>query len=346
MVQSTNPDRDMGRGNRSGPTNKMTKILCIVLILQSCMLTFVVSAGTESGEWCPTCPDWINFAEWHAWAEKNTNPSMASPSMSFSNMNEPEENEAEAVAEVIEEVMVYPAAEHLIRAGSELEGLVVLDVRPEEEYIEGHIIGARNIYWKSVQSDSMLDPYKAMVALREVGVNNSDNVTVWGKLTEASYVFWALDYLGHENLSILDGDIKDFGSAENTSPSVIESNYSINLSPAIMIDQTNLDQQMNRSDIQVLDTRASFSDYGISHLKGAIVFPAELVYDEAESIKSARELDELLNGRGIDPEKVQLAYEGPQACSVYFALKLMGYNATVIDGNWWASSEWAVSSIG
>lgn len=346
MVQSTNPDRDMGRGKRSGSINKMTKVFCVVLILQSCVLTCVVSAGSESEGWCPTCPDWVNFAEWHAWSEENTNPSMASPSMSFSNTEDAEVNVPKAEAEVEEEAMAYPAAEILIPAGSKLEGWVVLDVRPEVEYLEGHIPGARNIYWKSIQSDSMLDPYKAMVALRSVGINNSDNVSVWGKLTEASYVYWALEYIGHENLSILDGDIKDFGKAEDTSPNVTESNYTINLRPAIMVDRAHLNQQMNRSDIQVLDTRASFSDYGISHLKGAIVFPAELVYDETGSIMSAGELDELFKGRGIDKEKVQHTYEAPQACSVYFGLKLMGYNATVIDGNWWSDSKWAVSSIG
>ncbi len=310
--------------------------LCGVIsaVLFCAVISGPVSGGTEMEEECPTCiiVDWGNLGEWWEEREKTHTP--------------PDQNERteDKAAE-----MVYPIAELLIPADAELDGLVILDVRSPEEYAEGHIPGARNLYWGSVLPDgidSMLDPHQAVLALKDAGVNSSDPILIWGNLKEASCVFCALDYLGHENLSILDGGIDAFENLVNEAPVVTKSDYTANLRPWTRVDHDRFGQWMNRSDLHVLDARNIFSDYGRSRLRGGIFFPAELVYDETGSLKDAGELDELFAVRGIHKDKVQLVYGTPDACTVRFALKLMGYNATVLEGGWWSGSEWVVSSIG
>jgi thiosulfate/3-mercaptopyruvate sulfurtransferase len=41
----------------------------------------------------------------------------------------------------------------------------------------------------------------------------------------------------------------------------------------------------------------------------------------------------------------QIVYGTPQAYLLYYSLKLMGYNATLIEGDWWKETSWAVSNV-
>src|SRR5690606_31527939 len=117
--------------------------------------------------------------------------------------------EAVAVSAPIEEPADYALASLLTRADSIDSNRIVLDVRSNQEYQEGHIAGARNIYWKDLQRDGVLDPILAQDALGRAGITASDRLLIYGDSSDegAPFVFWALSYLGHEDVSLLDGGI-------------------------------------------------------------------------------------------------------------------------------------------
>jgi thiosulfate/3-mercaptopyruvate sulfurtransferase len=248
------------------------------------------------------------------------------------------------------ELEPYPRPELLTPANSKLERFVVLDVRDPKEYSQGHISGARNLCWKYLQPGGILDQDLALNALRKTGINNSDKLLVYDETDGgASYVFWALSYLGHENVSLLDGGIDGASGAgtslERSVPMLKESNYTSHIIPWLLVNITYLGSWINRSDVQILDAR-DYIEWGKSRLtNNSIPLDASKLYQDNHKIKDAKTLADLLGRRGLDKYKTQLVYGAPEANSLFYALKLMGYNATLLECPWWKSTKWAVSVV-
>jgi 3-mercaptopyruvate sulfurtransferase SseA len=243
----------------------------------------------------------------------------------------------------------YPNSGLLVSNVSSLSGSTILDVREQSEYIEAHISGARNIYWKSLQPRGMLEPDIVTTELRNAGINNSDRVIIYGGTDSGPfYVFWALSYLSHTNLSIIDGGLeaiaKTGASMDQSVPKLNKSNYTIHINSSLSVSNGNIDTWINRSSIQILDAR-SFTDYGKAKLtESAIPLDATLLFDMDSTIWNASKLKEIFNRR-LDRNKIQLVYGTPQAYSLFYALELMGYNATILEGSWWKETKWAVNII-
>jgi len=156
-----------------------------------------------------------------------------------------------------------------------------------------------------------------------------------------------LSYLGHENLSKLNGGVDaawEVGIRPTTSQSLVgESNYTVHIVPWLLVDKISLKSILDQPEVQILDAR-DFADYGRSRLNTSIPFEAEKLYDDL-LIKDAATLEELLERRGLEKDGTQLVYGTPQAYSLFFGLELMGYNATLLEGDWWQKTGWAVSNV-
>ncbi len=89
-------------------------------------------AGTETGEFCPDCPDWTNLDGWYAQKESYEN-SMLSPSPPVE-QNMPN-SQAQAESNTIEDKSAdYPVASILTRANLIENDRIVLDVRSAQKY--------------------------------------------------------------------------------------------------------------------------------------------------------------------------------------------------------------------
>ena len=126
-------------------------------------------------------------------------------------------------------------------------------------------------------------------------------------------------------------------------PSVEESNYTVHLVPRLLVNKSGLKSVLEQPRVQILDAR-DFTDYGRSHLNTSIPFEAEMLYDDL-LIKDAATLEELLQRRGLEKDGTLLVYGTPQAYSLFYGLTLMGYNATLLEGDWWQKTKWAVSNV-
>jgi thiosulfate/3-mercaptopyruvate sulfurtransferase len=335
-------------------------ILSLITSITLGALCCTAFAGTETGEFCPTCPDWTNLEGWLAQkdayeksqqigAYAGTSDGNANDANDANNPNNPNNpNNKGSNINIEKGAALYPEQDIIAEAGSFPKGQIILDVRSPEEYRNGHIPGARNIYWKSVQSDGILDPALAENALRKAGINNTDDILICGDSDEgASFMFWALSYLGHRNLSRLDGGMDAAWSAgikpDTYLPSVRESNYTINIVPWLLVNKSRLETYLKVDNIQVLDAR-DFADYGRCRLNTSIPFQPDKLYDDYK-IKDVGTLRDLLDMRGLNRNSTQLVYGTPQAYDLFYGLKLMGYNVTVLEGDWWSETNWAVSNV-
>ncbi|MCJ7445645.1 MAG: hypothetical protein MUO26_14180 [Methanotrichaceae archaeon] len=300
-------------------------------------------AGTETGEFCPTCPDWTNLEGWlaqkEAYERAQMNPMQNGNivnSINGKSADNPDKNYP------VPEIITSPDAINSFR-------WTIIDVRDPNEYKANHLAGARNLYWRSTQNDGNLDPQLMMQELRRLDVNNSDSILIYGDtLEDPAYIFWALSYLGHKNLSVLNGGLSD-ALAAGMMPSTFvqsfpESNYSIIITPRLLVYRNNLPQLLNSSNLKILDAR-DFSDYGRSRLTNlSVPFDPEKLYDD-QRIRDAKTLEDLLSRRGLSKNGSNLIYGTPGAYLLFYGLELMGYNATLLEGDWWSETEWVVSNI-
>ncbi len=307
-------------------------------------------AGTETGEFCPDCPDHLDTEGWLAKEDAYNRANHLGPyagiplTKSVDNGNKT--NNANVGKTQVNE---YPCQEIITYSGSPMNGMVIIDVRSPKEYISGHIPGSRNIYWESLLSNGVVDPILAESALRKAGISNTDKILIYGGSDEgASFMFWALSYLGHKDLSRLDGGADAaWSSGIKTSvslPVFKESNYTIHTVPELLVNESNLEAFLKRPNIQILDAR-SFVDYGLSKLtdKSNSFQPSDL-YDGAK-IKDTNALKDELGKHGLNYSATILVYGTPQAYDLFYGLKLMGYKATLLEGDWWSETRWAVSNV-
>jgi thiosulfate/3-mercaptopyruvate sulfurtransferase len=319
---------------------------CLLVVLALNVLLSVALAGTETGEFCPTCPDWTNLEGWlakkEAYERDQMNGVQQQP-LASKGVTTPAEMAVERP------MPTYPAAGIIAHASSSFDGLVVLDVREPEDYQRGHIPGARNLFWMDLLPGESLNVDLAESMLRSAGINNSDSILIYGDDDEgADGVFWALSYLGHGNLSKLNGGVDAAWGAgikpENAIPVFAESNYTVHPVPWLLVNESRLADMLGQPRMQILDAR-DFADYGKSHLNNTRTLPldADKLYDDI-TIKDVASLDDLLQRR-LDKNSTQLVYGTPKAYSLFFGLKLMGYNATLLQGDWWKKTQWSVSNV-
>jgi thiosulfate/3-mercaptopyruvate sulfurtransferase len=330
------------RYNRLREATAAALIICLLAVFFSSFLTISAMAGTETGEFCPTCPDWTNLDGWLAKKDAYERAQLNGQQNGQANSN------PTVTAKVDPPEKGYPMPELITSAASFKSDRVVLDVRSEPDYRSGHIPGARSLYWKDLQKNGILNLALAKEALDNAGVTESDRLVVYGDSGEgAAFVFWALCYLGHKNVSLLDGGADaahDAGVALNTNaPFPMPSNYTTHIVPWLLVTPDNLESMLGLSDVRILDAR-DFSEYGRSRMtNGSICLSQDKIYDNSR-IKDADKLKDLF-GRRLDESGTAIVYGTPQAYSLFYSLKLMGYNATLLEGDWWKETKWAVSNI-
>ena len=328
----------------------MVGVTLVVSLLAALYLNLIIGislAGTETGEFCPTCPDWTDLDGWLVKKEAYERAQGIGQSAGSQSGQTKNSNQA-ASLRVDPSANGYPVNKLLTKASLIKKDQVILDVRNQKDYQAGHIPGARSIYWKDLQKDGSLDTVLAKEALNRAGVNSSDSLLVYGGTDEGdAFAFWALSYLGQKNVSLLDGGADSaWGAGIRKDKSLTQfphSNYTIRTIPWLLVTSSNLERFLAQSDVQILDAR-DYSDYGMSMLTNAISLTAEMLYDDSK-IKDPATLDDLLSRRSLDAKGTQIVYGTPQAYRLFYSLKLMGYNATLLEGDWWMKTKWAVSSV-
>jgi thiosulfate/3-mercaptopyruvate sulfurtransferase len=248
------------------------------------------------------------------------------------------------------------------------DGLVVAEVDENTDlYEEGHIPGAVKLHWK----DDLQDPVERDVVdkqtferlMGERGISNNTTVVVYGDKNNwfAAYAYWYLKIYGHEDVRVLDGGrqkwIDESRELTTDTPNVSPTSYTAQeRDESIRTYRDAVLGNLRKEGVVLVDVRSpqeysgelvappGYEQEGASrtgHIPSAQSIPwAQAVKDDG-TFKSADELKQLYESKGVTPEKSVTAYcrIGERSAHTWFVLReLLGFkDVRNYDGSW---TEW------
>ena len=242
--------------------------------------------------------------------------------------------------------------ETLLTTASELqrklnaENLCIIDVRPAEDYANGHIPGATHfdLFGLSLidTSDAPLKAFMFMIhhVLELRGVNESKEVVFYEDNSgmRAARGLWFLEYYGHPNVKMLDGGFRAWKAAgapvtsDATPPKTAP--FKIAERRDVLATTDDVLRSLGQKQIAILDTRSE-GEYLGTHVRAARggAIPGAIHIEWTDNIapdgkfKSNNELKAMYDKAGITPEQEVVSYcqGGYRAAHSYVALRLLGF---------------------
>lgn len=238
-------------------------------------------------------------------------------------------------------------------------GLIVVDFgRGRDEYDDGHVPGAVFVDMARITTNvggvPMMLAHVERVAsvLRGVGINDASTVVVYDDAggLRASRLFWAVEYLGHEDVRMLDGGwggwLAAGGEESQESPSYSRGDFTPQVRHEVLATRDWILESMGDAGTVVLDVRSEDEYSGADaraemggHIPGAVNvdWVGALTEANGRRVLPPGELRALYEQAGVtsDREVVTYCQGGVCAAHTYFVLRLLGYSAVrVYDGSW------------
>jgi thiosulfate/3-mercaptopyruvate sulfurtransferase len=219
---------------------------------------------------------------------------------------------------------------------------VVMDVSNTDSYSTSHIKNAIHIPSKDFlngEGNLKTDEELAKV-LGDAGVSRDDSIVLYaGKESsgEAEFAFLVLRYLGQKDVKLLDGSLGDWkasGLPEETSENILQgTEYGPMVKPQVIAEY----QYVKSGQAQIIDVRP-FVEFGKGRIPGSIALdPANVI--KGDKIKTGTDLGTVFSR--LDKEKPIVVYSDDYSRSalVWYALQLMGYEASIYTWEDWKAQE-------
>jgi thiosulfate/3-mercaptopyruvate sulfurtransferase len=246
--------------------------------------------------------------------------------------------------------------------------VVVAEVDEDPDlYGQGHIPGAVALHWREDLQDPVerdlveKDAFEQL--LGSCGIGNDTTVVVYGDKNNwfAAYAYWYLKIYGHADVRILDGGrqkwIDEGRELTTAAPRRERKAYSAReRDETIRARRDALLANLGRSGIALVDVRSpqeysgeliappGYEQEGASrggHIPTAQSVPWALAVRDDGTFKSAADLRELYEAKGVTPDRAVTAYcrIGERSAHTWFVLReLLGYpEVRNYDGSW---TEW------
>ena len=242
-------------------------------------------------------------------------------------------------------------------------GIRIVDMRPNG-YATGHIPGAvflANSAIREVKNPPSFVPNAADFAalMRRLGISNKTRVIAYDERggLYAARLWWILQYYGHTNAALLDGGWVKWsaeGRASSTDePAVVAAEFTARPNPRWLATADDVLAAIKGGTVKIVDARTVGEIEGrdLRNIKRGGAIPASIpVYWEdglnpdTRTFKSAAELRQLFEDRGVRPQDQVIAYcqVGMRASHDLFMLHLIGYdNLRNYYGAWeeWGNRE-------
>lgn len=247
-------------------------------------------------------------------------------------------------------------------------GVVVLDVRREDDYNEGHIPNAQQLWRTDIESDDQ--PYGGMAIgatglenlLRTKGVNSNSHLILYDGVggCDAARLWWLLECYGFSNVSLLDGGWQAWQHhrlhAESGGGQPVAAGdfrFADARDTALAVGYAQIVEWLASDSVVFLDTRSEDEYNGQLVKEGAVYgghIPGSIHYDWGNAVdmagdyrlKPISEIQEQLQSIGATPEYHIVAYchSGVRAAHTTYVLReLLGYpHVSNYDGSW---IEWS-----
>jgi thiosulfate/3-mercaptopyruvate sulfurtransferase len=267
----------------------------------------------------------------------------------------------------------YAYPEFLVEMDWVIEHLDDPDVRLVESnedvllYETGHIPGAVKIDWFTMLQHPLTrdfltrDQFEALCT--RLGISNDTTVVFYGDKSNwfACYAFWLFEYYGHTRLKIMNGgrakwqkegrpmtrEVVSYPQAEyaarprNDSIRAFRDDVFAQIKQGVPLVDVRSPKEYSGELVHMPNYPQEGATRG-GHIPGAASIPWSMAVNEADgTFKSAKELRELYESKGIKPSDEIIAYcrIGERSSHTWFVLKyLLGYpEVKNYDGSW---TEW------
>lgn len=203
----------------------------------------------------------------------------------------------------------------------------VIDVRREEDYKKTHIPTSVNLPLANLLSDD--SPERVIKLVNNMGIDDETSVVVYddtfGAL--ASRVAWTLEYLGHNDVSLLDMTFGQWNSlgleTDSNIPSFESKNHSLKLRPEIMATADYLEKAKEKDNVVLLDNRERLN-FLEQHIPKAINIPYRTLGTSDKILQPKEDMKRLFENRGIKADAEIITYcgsVGTLSGLAYYALK-------------------------
>jgi thiosulfate/3-mercaptopyruvate sulfurtransferase len=206
-----------------------------------------------------------------------------------------------------------------LAAHGNANGVIVLDVRDQQDYAAAHVPGARSLpvaeVYSATSRGNIAASEQLTAALSARGISAATHIVVYdaGASIPAARVFWTLEVLGHEKVSVLDGGFAKWkveGRSTSTAvPTSAPAEYVVASTPRGHSSREQVLADVEQPDVVMLDARSA-REYGGGRIPSAIHIEWTHNYTDAEVpvFKSATELRKLYTDQGVIPGKRVHAY--------------------------------------
>src|SRR6476661_4765225 len=234
-------------------------------------------------------------------------------------------------------------------------------------YAEAHIPGAIGFDWKKDLQDPVKRDFLDAAAFGRLfgsrGISNDHTIVLYGDRNNwfAAYTYWYLRYYGHDNVKLMNGPrekwISEGRPTSNELPNFESATFKAQ--PGDDTIRAKRDEVLDRleSDTSLVDVRspaeysgeliamAGYEQEGAQragHIPGAASVPWAQAVKEDGTFKSADELSELYEGKGVingDDPIIAYCRIGERSAHTWFVLhELLGQDDVKnYDGSW---TEW------
>ncbi len=249
-----------------------------------------------------------------------------------------------------------------LSAMMEDENLVIVSARKASDYNTVHIKGAMHLWFEDLEKTGAVkgllkSPDDVAKILGEKGIAESNKIVLYCDTgVRAGRIYWVLDYLGADDVHILDGQMKAWRKARKPVTKDATVLEATTFTPSVNADVfATMDYVKNNKDkpgVVLVDVRSPEEFNGEKgeasrkgHIPGAINFEHKQIITEDETLISQAEMKTLFTNAGITADKEIILYceTSLRTGIIYFALKsLLGYgNVKVYDGGIY---EWAATA--
>lgn len=220
---------------------------------------------------------------------------------------------------------------------------VFLDV---SESAKEHIPGAVGVsYEEFTHVDRTLKSVQEIAeVLGKAGISHDDSLVIYGECMPcgggpalSTYIYWLLKSLGHKNVRVMDGTIDDWKASSRLVNNGTQTKPKANYVPEFTSEYFATYDYIIDNNPQVVDARTQ-GDFEYGSIPRAINIPYEnILY--GDRIANEASLDRTFSLLTKERPVVVFTQAGIKGSVVWFALKLMGYDAKLYSYEDWLTHQ-------
>ena len=215
----------------------------------------------------------------------------------------------------------------------------IVDMR-SAGYAQGHVPGAVYLAPQAIRDANSPPTFLPAPAAFEqmmagLGISNATHVVVYDERggIYAARLWWILNYFGHDNVSLMNGGWTKWTAeqrpAPTDAPAVAAGRFAARPQPKWVATAADVVAAIDKPAVRIVDARTQVEiDRGGFVPSSIPVYWEDLLDAGRRTFKSAEELKQIYESRGIVPSQEVIAYclVGMRASVDLFALHLIGYD--------------------